>query len=236
MDQNIPDLRFRIVRLLVGISVGLSLAIGYMFISGWNTYRFDVLGVPTLQPVTVWDAWVPFVPQAVWLYTLYYLIVLLPVGLVRNYRELSQLFVAYLVTTWLGWAGFLLIPVRIVHPPFDCAGLACTLLNSFYNSDSGVNAFPSLHVGHSTLAACFYFAYGSRFRYLVALVAAGITVSTVLTAQHYVVDLPAGMLVGWFGWWVSDRLFRPRDPQPHEAVQNIEAALHRMRDAIRRIA
>jgi membrane-associated phospholipid phosphatase len=91
----------------------------------------------------------------------------------------------------------------MIRPSFVPQGFSDGLLQWIYEVDTGWNAFPSLHVGHSTLVALLCWKYR---RSLFPVAAAGsllISASTVLIKQHYVVDIPGGILLAWFCFAVA---------------------------------
>ena len=71
-----------------------------------------------------------------------------------------------------------------------------------------IAAFPSLHVAHGFQA---YYYFGPRTFLGVALLIylVAMTLSTLYFGMHYVIDWPAGLLLGWGGVWVVERISRP---------------------------
>jgi len=67
-------------------------------------------------------------------------------------------------------------------------------------------AFPSLHVGASTMAALVDFRHGDRLRGLIyAPLVALIGVATVALRYHYVVDVLAGLALAWAAVLLAER-------------------------------
>lgn len=74
---------------------------------------------------------------------------------------------------------------------------------------------PSLHAAHAILAAMFFFSYRNRFAPLVLAGALMVSVAAVLTRQHFLLDVPAGLALGVAGWWLVRASFRPlREGRP----------------------
>jgi membrane-associated phospholipid phosphatase len=65
------------------------------------------------------------------------------------------------------------------------------------------NAFPSLHVAISLICAAGYFAIKSKYQYQAATWVALIILSTVVTKQHYFLDVVGGFLLAAFSYQVS---------------------------------
>lgn len=210
---------FRVQRWVFAFSCGIFILVSYVLIAEWNLARF-ASGTPPIRLETWLDRHVPFVPQAFWIYIGYYLIAISPAWLARRWSDFKPMVIAYGVATALGWVAWILVPVRMVPPPFGCAGFTCRVLQGFIDADGGVNVFPSMHVAHSLLAALLHLRHRSPARWLVVAGALGVTVSTVLIRQHYVVDIPAGAAVAAIGWMAAMRVSRPRDAAPRLAGES----------------
>jgi len=193
------SLRFRILRWVSGFALALFVLVGYTWLSTWNVMRFTD-GLPTQALWTRLDRSLPTIPSAIWLYALYYVLVMLPMFAVRRVRELVEVLAAYLVVTVLAWIVYALWPVRMEYPHLVCAGVSCEVLMRLWAMDMGVNVMPSLHAAHSALAAAIFVSYRSRVWPLMVAGATAVSVAAVLTRQHYVLDIPAGILLAIAGW------------------------------------
>lgn len=204
--EEVEDVKFRIFRWVVAFSLGIIILTAYYFLTAWNVQRFEQGG----EYITLWTYWdrkIPLAPWAIWLYILYYPVVMMPTFLVRNRAELFQMAISYLIVSAIGWLCWIFIPVRMEYPELSCSGFSCQWLRGIYDADGGVNVFPSLHVGHSTLAAAIFVSYRSPLRWVMVLAALAIAASTVLTRQHYLIDLPFGALLALSGWWTTRKLY-----------------------------
>ena len=107
---------------------------------------------------------------------------------------------------------FFLRPIAYPRPPLaDAAG------HSFYqiltSIDDPINSLPSLHAGLT--AYTLFFAARAlrdlpRGAYLVLLTLGWIWADLILygtlaTKQHYLIDLPPGMLIAWIAHWIAWR-------------------------------
>lgn len=181
------------------------LILGYALIAHWNQSRFENAHDPWTFLVR-WDDRVPAVPWSIWIYVIYYPLILTPIFLVKDRAQLLEVLIAYLIVTVTAWISFLVIPVRMAYPDLTCHGLNCSMLEHLYSVDQGVNVFPSLHAAHSVLAAAIFCRYRSRLSGLMILGASLVCIAALLTRQHYLVDLPAGMLLGLGAWAITRRL------------------------------
>ncbi len=93
---------------------------------------------------------------------------------------------------------FLLMPTTIVRPEFEVRNLGDWMLKAIYFFDSPTNLFPSLHCFMSWM--CFRAVFRQKaipVRYQVFAFVLNLLIfaSTVMTKQHYIVDVPAGILL-----------------------------------------
>lgn len=171
------------------------------------------MGARGINPETALDASIPFIPQFVLAYLLYYPWVLLPVPILRSraqfYHAVSAFAVAQLVATTI----FMIFPSHMTRPVVIGDGLTHELVRTLYRLDNGFNLIPSLHVAHSVLVALFFRALRPKLFPAVAMGTLLISVSTVLIKQHYFLDIPAGMALAIVSYYVSVPIYlRLRNP------------------------
>ena len=195
------SLRFRVMRWVSGFALALFVLVGYSWLSTWNVMRFTD-GLPAQVLWTRLDRSVPMIPAAIWVYALYYVLVMLPMFAVRRVRELVEVLTAYLLVTVVAWGIYVVWPVRMEYPHLVCAGVSCEVLMRLWIMDMGVNVMPSQHAAHSVLAAAIFVSYRSRAWPLMVAGATGVSVAAVLTRQHFVLDIPAGIALAIAGWLV----------------------------------
>jgi membrane-associated phospholipid phosphatase len=146
----------------------------------------------------------PFLPVFEYLYVLsYFAGVQMFFGL-RDAGRLRHLLRATAIALLVAYATYLVYPVYFQRPHLEVTSLHTWLLSLSYH-DKPYNHFPSLHVTLSWLTV--HAAQVSRgYRAVLALVAIGISVSTLFVKQHYFVDVVYGFLLAWMAW----RLAAPR--------------------------
>jgi hypothetical protein len=154
--------------------------------------------------LTRFDAAIPFVPAAVWPYVSWYpssfLLLLAPRAQFR--RLCFAEFTAYLICS----VGHLLWPVFIVRPVLDgLDGPSVTVLRALYALDPPVSLFPSFHAAVPPILL--QLRPPSRaLRVGLVLWMIAICVSCILTKQHYVLDVIAGLAVGFGAVAIADVL------------------------------
>ena len=141
------------------------------------------------------DAAIPFVPEWVLAYMLVYVTPAMTAFFLEDRAELYRTFLAFGLNCAICFPIFIFYPVeypRVVPIPDDVFG---HLLSFVHALDRPVNCFPSHHIATSFTT---FFAiarqdrrWGAEFGVAAVLVA----ISTVFVKQHYVVDIPGGILV-----------------------------------------
>jgi len=139
-----------------------------------------------LQPSSV-DRAIPFLPWTIALYLSQFLFLFLTLWLQTDSRRLTRAFIAIAISTVLSCAIFILWPTTLPRPPVRNAAF-----DTLWLFDVPTNCFPSLHTALATIAAFFW---PRRKRWLAALWAAAIIVSTLTTKQHVAIDVAGGLVV-----------------------------------------
>ena len=165
---------------------------------------------------------IPFVPDAIVVYvSLHGLFALTPFVL-RTRRELLALAVSCNLAVLLAGIGFLLVPADLAYPPPPELGTFPALFSFADRLNLTHNLVPSLHVAFAVLiAAAVGTRGGTAERCLLAIWAAAIAVSTILTHQHHVIDVITGALLGVA---VFRRVYRPRAMTRVDSLASCESA------------
>lgn len=160
-------------------------------------------------PLTWLDRVIPFQPHWIWAYLSLYL--LNPIGplFTRSRHDLFRYARGILFLFACGFVCFLFFPVAGPRP---LSTDSYWLYQWLIGIDRPYNSFPSLHAGCAVYAVLFI-AYSSLDTSRRALRTCLMTLSwiwvalilysTIATRQHFFVDLPGGILLGW----LAHRLF-----------------------------
>jgi hypothetical protein len=199
----------RYIRISLGTLVAVYIMGGFYLVAEWNATRFAVgAATPVDLAIPLVDDRIPIVPVWIWPYILYVPLLIVTGLLHTPFRDFLFVCANYVLASTVGYAFFILLPAQMQYPVIDCVGVSCEALRQLYAMDGGVNIFPSLHVSHSLLAAAAFCYTRSRFFPMAAVVAGAIAAATLFTGQHYVIDLPAGLLNALFVWHVNHYLLR----------------------------
>ncbi len=144
------------------------------------------------------DDQIPYRPRWVWIYSfLYYPVIVAVNWSVSSTREYLYVAISYMLLLLFQMAFFTLLPVATPVEWRTCnllRGRSERFLAFVQSMDGRTNSFPSMHTSVATLTALHL---SSAFGPLVFLFPALIAVSCLYTKQHYVIDLPAGALLGF---------------------------------------
>lgn len=145
------------------------------------------------------DDMIPYRPRWVWVYSfLYYPVIVAINWVVTSPRHFLYVAISYMGLLGFQMAFFMLIPVVVPAEWRACntgRGRSERFLAFVQSFDGPSNSFPSMHTSVAMLTALHLYPALGAWAYTFPLL---IGLSCLFTKQHYVVDLPAGALLGWF--------------------------------------
>jgi len=157
------------------------------------------------------DDRIPLLPAFVFPYLSLY--ALLVVSLWRFLKAETKIFtiaaLAIGLDLVLSYLVFLFYQTRVERPIVLGSDVSSDILRWLYSVDKPFNAFPSLHTSISTLLVLLWGKVGSRIQPIIALWAALIIASTLLTKQHYIADLLGGVTVALLSYYGAVKLDNP---------------------------
>jgi len=197
---------------------------GVVIIFWYGLGKLELLSTPQALPLTSLDRSIPFIPWTVWLYGTITWAGLLAWLQVPDRKNMVRLFAVVCICSMVCSLFFVVWPTtfpRHLYPlpdlalsQFDAATLA--ELTDLRDSDSPTNCAPSLHVALAWGGALTWVGWLKK-RWMMALPicwALVVSACTLTTKQHYVVDVPAGLLVGLLAWWGARQLVSTRTGLP----------------------
>lgn len=184
------------------IDYGINLVLSVILIVGVYQFYFwcqrNYVTAPRELKLRV-DEWLPYWPSWVWIYScIYYPLILYLNFVLESSRQFTYVAMSYVLLLALQMAFFVLFPVATPEQ-WRAYNQQRTLSERFLavvqRFDARSNSFPSMHTSVAMLTALHLHphlgALAFTFPALIAL-------SCLFTKQHYVLDLPAGALLGWF--------------------------------------
>ena len=158
----------------------------------FGTLHVRLFPARVLAPTAV-DTAIPFVPLFVVPYLSFFLLVLLPLWLISDRRELRNAAFGYGLILAISSLAFLFWPTAIpysdVHP----------LTRGVVAVDLDGNAFPSLHASLGIYCALWAWRklQTAAARYSLLVWTSLVVVSALLIKRHLAVDIAGGVLLGW---------------------------------------
>jgi membrane-associated phospholipid phosphatase len=152
----------------------------------------------------------PFVPAMILVYRSIDVMFLAAPFILRSRAEIRGLTLTLALVTAIAGVGFLLLPAEVAYPPQD-PGIWAPLYAWNRHIVLTYNMVPSLHVALSVATLS---AYGRRRgnvgKGLLLGWGTAITLSTLLTHQHHLLDVVTGLLLGGAGHVLVYRRFLER--------------------------
>ena len=183
------------------LTLSLTLTL-YFCIPYFTLQRVTFFQVRTL-PLTDLDRAIGFAPSWIWTYQSVYLLMALVPWFADRADALRRYARGFILLSSIGFVCFVLVPIPAPRPAdVPTTGMFGLLL--MY--DGTLNSFPSLHCGlaaYTVLLAADLSRERLRShtrRWLLGLLTLwclAICYATLATKQHYAVDLPPGILLGW---------------------------------------
>ena len=152
----------------------------------------------------VWPAWiVPYMLcYPLWLFSSIWIM------LKMEDRLFRALVAACLLMFAVANATFILFPTYVRQMTFEGNDIFTLLLRIVHEKWGRYSAFPSGHVYITTLLVLFFGRWYPRQRFLWGLILIVISLSTLFTGQHYILDVLGGYVIAFAGyhfglWWVG---------------------------------
>lgn len=159
---------------------------------------------------TAIDILIPFRPNWVWAYSfLYYPLLFSVILTMQDLRQFSFVIMSFMVMLVLQVVIAFIVPVKTPdgwrsYDPENSRSEK--FLFKLQAVDQGGNCFPSMHISAVFLSLFHILAntvdWLSPWIGLMVLVAVLISASTVFTKQHYVLDIPGGIALAGFVFWL----------------------------------
>jgi membrane-associated phospholipid phosphatase len=186
--------------LMFGVATGM-----YILCNRYHLFE------PRMLPMGWVDQNTPLMPWTVWVYLSEYVFFAAVYTCVKDLEKLNQYFYSFLALQTVSCVIFVLWPTtfpRELYPLTADSSLTYSTFAGLRSNDRPSNCCPSLHVSAVYLST-FLFTRTRRglFPFFFAW-ATAISLSTLTTKQHYLVDVVAGFLMALlFHWWFSSCVF-----------------------------
>jgi membrane-associated phospholipid phosphatase len=146
---------------------------------------------------TSYELEIPLMPGMIIAYFSLNLLMILPVYLLDE-NEMGKLNKSMTFATIVAGIIFLLFPAPCGFERFEVVGFFAPFFKNLYKVDYNGNTLPSLHITYSFMLVSIYILKYEKFKLFFKVWFLLIAVSVVLTHQHHIADILAGIILGHY--------------------------------------
>jgi membrane-associated phospholipid phosphatase len=161
-------------------------------------------GVEPKLPIDTFPVWSVWVLPYVMCYILWFAGMAWVIFKTKDWQFRSVV-AACMLTFSLGALTFIFFPTYVKPVTFQGRDVFTLLLRIFHEQAGRYAAFPSGHVYITTLLALFFSRWYPRFKFLWLFALIIVSLSTLFTGQHYILDVIGGYLVALVGYYFGLR-------------------------------
>ncbi|MBM4354332.1 MAG: phosphatase PAP2 family protein [Deltaproteobacteria bacterium] len=151
------------------------------------------------------DRAIPEIRPWVFFYLTVYFVYAIPLLYLDDVRQLAKLGVAQVATLLVCYVVFVAFPVATVRVAVPVSDISSYTLALVRELDPPWNCFPSTHCTICTIASLAVWRQHRWMGLWLVVSTVLICVSTLLTKQHYLLDVLAGVLLGGLVWVAVDK-------------------------------
>lgn len=168
--------------------------------------------LPTRDLTLGLDRMIPVAAVFVWPYELCYLFPFLPLALLKDWHRFNRAILAVILANLTAYVVYFALPISYPRPVLGASlSDAILRLEQDFDFQPGANKLPSLHVAFAWIVyiVCRNQGLKKGTQTLILAGAALISVSTLFTKQHILLDVVFGIVWAFVAWWAAG-FFYPR--------------------------
>lgn len=155
------------------------------------------------------DDRVPLIPIFTIPYLSFYLWIFIPILLFWNKSILTPFLIAQVIATFTATIVWTIFPTGVKRPnSLSSTNIFNKLLKIIYTHDHDVNACPSSHVFTSLISSYYLATFSPSNFFLIYAVGTLISLSTIFTKQHYIVDVLVGVIWAIISIYIGQMIFQ----------------------------
>jgi membrane-associated phospholipid phosphatase len=183
----------------------------YLILSYGLTNHYPVR-VPRRLPSFAVESTVSLIPWTCWVYLSYFALLVVSGLRLRSGRDAMRSMGAIAFVITVSGVIFLLVPTTIDRPPLAGEGVSVNVLRWLRGIDPPNNCFPSLHVAMACVCSLLVIRTDRRRGLPLLPWTILISISTLTTKQHYLLDVMGGAVLAVLGlsvfFWIPSALAR----------------------------
>jgi membrane-associated phospholipid phosphatase len=152
------------------------------------------------------DKDIPLYPPAVIPYLLgSFLFVAFPIwaSLYSERGEFEAYLISILTATIVSYLVYVTLPTYVIRPEVHSQDFFSRAVRLLYQNDYPQNAAPSGHTFYTLISFLYLKSWKPNVQIISLIIALLIIASTLLTKQHYVLDVMAGLILGLLAYWIG---------------------------------
>ena len=165
--------------------------------------RFATGGWALSLPI---DKHIPLYPLAVIPYIIgSILFVTFPVwaSLYAKKHEFEAYTISFLTATIISYIIYLTLPTFVIRPEIHSQDIFSKVIVLLYQNDYPYNATPSGHTFYTLISFLYIRRWHPKAQGIALILALLIIASTLLTKQHYVLDVISGLILGFIAYYTG---------------------------------
>ncbi len=180
------------------LKLGLGLVLWVIYWTGYFLIERHLWRAPIQFVQLPIDRWIGFWPQWVWGYQSIFFLLPIPfLAISRN--DIARYGIGFVLIMLAAFSCFILFPIQGPRPAWAPTSGMYGLVTRY---DLPLNNFPSLHLAVATYSAsvAIHISRGNLRRVFMIILPAWVLLigySALATKQHFAIDLPPGILLGW---------------------------------------
>lgn len=154
------------------------------------------------------DQEIPFRPAWVFVYVTVYPFFLFPLFYLDDPKDLLTVDLAQFLALTMSYVMFVVYPVEYPRAPLVETDFATWALSVVHGQDPAWNCFPSTHCTACTISSLSVMRSNPKLSAWAVLSTAAICISTLMTKQHFVLDVVMGVVLGVASFYSVKALIR----------------------------
>jgi len=117
--------------------------------------------------------------------------------------EFEAYFISFLTATIISYIIYLALPTFVIRPEVNSQDFFSRAVALLYQNDYPHNAAPSGHTFYTVISFLYLKLWKPKVWVISLAIALLIIASTLLTRQHYLLDVISGLILGIIAYWIG---------------------------------